>query len=111
MKNSIKLIIFLFLIGSITHSTSAQQVEIKSPTSEQWRDDLKYMAKEMFQRHKNLGDNNLGVVGAYPNGMRVDVLRAEPGDRPQADKNIAAVPLPETDPLQGTSNGLQTIWK
>jgi uncharacterized protein YjlB len=61
--------------------------------------------------HKNLGDKDLGVVGAYPNGMPVDVLRAKPGDRPQADKNIAAVPFPDTDPLKGNSDGLRTIWK
>lgn len=60
--------------------------------------------------HKNLGDKDLGVVGAYPRGMPVDIVRAEPGDRPQADRNIEAVPLPETDPLLGTENGLIKIW-
>ena len=60
--------------------------------------------------HKNLGDHNLGVVGAYPNGMPVDVLRAEPGDRPQADQNIAAVPLPAHDPFLGKDAGLIKIW-
>jgi uncharacterized protein YjlB len=60
--------------------------------------------------HKNLGDDKLGVVGAYPNGMPVDILRAEPGDRPKADKNIAGVPFPDTDPLLGNSGGLIKIW-
>ncbi len=60
--------------------------------------------------HKNLGDNNLGVVGAYPKGMPVDILRAAPGDRPQADKNIAAVPLPDNDPLLGSGEDVIKIW-
>ncbi len=60
--------------------------------------------------HKNLGDSNLGVVGAYPNGMPVDIMRCEPGERPRVDKNIAAVPFPGTDPLHGTEKGLMKIW-
>jgi uncharacterized protein YjlB len=61
--------------------------------------------------HKNLGDDNLGVVGAYPNGMSVDIMRGEPGERPGVDRNIANVPLPATDPLLGIDRGLTTIWK
>jgi uncharacterized protein YjlB len=60
--------------------------------------------------HKNLGDNNLGVVGAYPNGMPVDIMRGESGERPGVDRNIAAVPLPFTDPLLGEGKGLTKIW-
>ncbi|WP_026464297.1 cupin domain-containing protein [Adhaeribacter aquaticus] len=51
------------------------------------------------------------VVGAYPDGMRADLKRGDKGDRPQADKNIAAVPFPKTDPLLGNNGGLITIWK
>ena len=61
--------------------------------------------------HKNLGDKNLGVVGAYPNGMRVDIMRGEQGERPGTDNNIAAVPFPETDPFTGRNEGLNKIWK
>lgn len=61
--------------------------------------------------HKNLGDKNLGVVGAYPNGMPVDIMRGEPGERPRTDQNIAAVPFPDKDPLHGMSDGLKKIWK
>lgn len=61
--------------------------------------------------HKNLGSENLGVVGAYPNGRSWDLLRGEPGDRPQADENIAAVPFPENDPLFGEKDGLRVIWE
>ena len=60
--------------------------------------------------HKNLGSENLGVVGAYPNGMPVDLMRAQPGERPRVDENIAAVPFPETDPFLGKA-GLLNIWK
>lgn len=61
--------------------------------------------------HKNLGSENLGVVGAYPNGRSWDLLRGEPDDRPQADENIAAVPFPKSDPLLGENDGLTDIWK
>ena len=61
--------------------------------------------------HKNLGSDNLGVVGAYPDGRSWDVNRGLPGERPQTDKNIAAVPLPATDPYLGKNDGLPTIWR
>lgn len=61
--------------------------------------------------HKNLGDHNLGVVGAYPNGMPVDIMRCLPGERPQVDKNIANVPLPTDDPFLGKHDGLANVWK
>lgn len=60
--------------------------------------------------HKNLGSENLGIVGAYPNGSDYDINRGNRGERPAADKNIAAVPIPQTDPL-GIEGGLPNIWK
>lgn len=52
--------------------------------------------------HRNLGQSDdLLVVGAYPAGQRPDILRGEPGDRPDADRAIAAVALPERDPVTG----------
>lgn len=61
--------------------------------------------------HKNLGSSpDFGVVGAYPNGSGYDLKTGKPGERPQADKNIAAVPIPETDPLLGKEGGLIEIW-
>ena len=51
------------------------------------------------------------VVGAYPNGRSYDLLRGEEGERPQADKNIAAVPIPKRDPYLGNEGGLVNIWK
>ena len=59
--------------------------------------------------HKNLGSTNLGVVGAYPGGRSWDLNRGEEGERPRVDRNIAALPLPETDPWQG-HRGLVDIW-
>ena len=50
------------------------------------------------------------VVGAYPDGLEPDLNKGEKGDRPKADENIAAVPLPATDPLLGTDGGLLLIW-
>ena len=60
--------------------------------------------------HKNLGSENLGVVGAYPNGMGVDIIRADKSERPRVDENIKNVPKPDQDPFQGTSAGLGSIW-
>lgn len=61
--------------------------------------------------HKKLtASADFGVVGAYPDGRTYDVLRGEPGERPQADKNITALPLPATDPLLGNENGLVRLW-
>ncbi|HXB07100.1 MAG TPA: cupin domain-containing protein [Puia sp.] len=60
--------------------------------------------------HKNLNAEDLGVVGAYPDGRSWDVNRGLPGERPQTDKNIAALPLPERDPLLGQENGVSRIW-
>lgn len=61
--------------------------------------------------HKNLdGENDVGVVGAYPDGGDYDIKRGEPGERPHADRNIAAVRLPATDPLAGSKGGLIERW-
>jgi uncharacterized protein YjlB len=60
--------------------------------------------------HKNLGSKNLGVVGAYPDGRSWDMNRGLPGERPQADKNIAALPIPSADPLLGDNDGIIGIW-
>jgi uncharacterized protein YjlB len=51
------------------------------------------------------------VVGCYPLGQDWDLLRGEPGERPQAERNIAAVPLPETDPVGGGDGPLVDLWR
>jgi uncharacterized protein YjlB len=61
--------------------------------------------------HQNIGSNgDFGVVGAYPEGRDWDLLRGRPGERPQADKNIAALPVPENDPVYGADGPLREIW-
>jgi uncharacterized protein YjlB len=62
--------------------------------------------------HQNLGaSSDFGVVGAYPDGREWDLLRGLPGERPNADRNIANVPLPENDPVFGGDGPLTRIWK
>lgn len=61
--------------------------------------------------HKNLGSENLGIVGAYPDGRSYDLCKGEDGERPKVDENIKNVPLPERDPLLGSDEGLVRIWK
>ncbi|WP_420156168.1 cupin domain-containing protein [Siphonobacter sp.] len=52
--------------------------------------------------HKKLeASSDFGVVGAYPEGKDWDLLKGEKGDRPQADRNITAVPMPSQDPVTG----------
>lgn len=50
------------------------------------------------------------VVGAYPPGQHWDLLKGEPGERPKADENIARVPLPQTDPVEGKGGALMRAW-
>jgi uncharacterized protein YjlB len=61
--------------------------------------------------HKNMGaSHHFGVVGAYPDGRRCDLLRGRPGERPQADQNIAAIPTPNEDPVYGPEGPIRRIW-
>ena len=50
------------------------------------------------------------VVGGYPPGQEWDLLRGETGDRPMADRNIAKVPMPKSDPVGGTNGPLIKEW-
>jgi uncharacterized protein YjlB len=62
--------------------------------------------------HQNLGATaDFGVVGGYPGGCKWDLLRGLPGERPQADRNIAALPIPDYDPIYGIEGPLRQIWK
>ncbi len=62
--------------------------------------------------HQNVGaSNDFGVVGAYPGGRPWDLLRGLPGERPKTDHNIAALPMPENDPIYGVEGPLRRIWK
>lgn len=62
--------------------------------------------------HQNIdASDDFGVVGAYPGGREWDLLRGSPGERPKADQNIAALPVPQNDPIYGTKGPLRQIWK
>ena len=62
--------------------------------------------------HKNLDkENAIKCVGAYPNGKDWDMNYGKEGERPKTDKNIAKVPIPDTDPVFGTVRGVQRLWK
>ena len=61
--------------------------------------------------HKNLGDeNDVGVVGVYPDGRDYDMNYGKPGERPQTDKNIDRLPPPEKDPIEGANGQLMQLW-
>jgi uncharacterized protein YjlB len=62
--------------------------------------------------HKNLGaSSDFRVVGAYPRGQRPDMNYGRAGERPHADHNIAAVDLPEADPVHGKDGPLIEWWQ
>jgi uncharacterized protein YjlB len=62
--------------------------------------------------HQNIGaSDNFGVVGAYPDGRSWDLLRGLPGERSKADRNIAALPMPDKDAIYGAEGPLRRVWK
>jgi uncharacterized protein YjlB len=62
--------------------------------------------------HCNLGSSpDLLVVGAYPNGMDWDLRRGDPAEHDEVLANIARVPPPDQDPVQGERGSLVELWK
>ena len=62
--------------------------------------------------HHNIGASpDFSVVGAYPDGRQWDLLRGLPGERPKSDHTIAALPIPDYDPIYGADGPLRQIWK
>jgi uncharacterized protein YjlB len=62
--------------------------------------------------HKNLGaSRDFRVVGAYPRGQHPDMNHGRAEERPRADENIAAVPLPAMDPIYGDLGPLVERWR
>lgn len=62
--------------------------------------------------HKNLGASaDFVVIGAYPQGQRPDRCYGNKEERPQADRNIERVVLPDSDPVYGSSGPLRQLWK
>jgi uncharacterized protein YjlB len=57
------------------------------------------------------GSTDFGVLGAYAEGRSWDLMRGLPEERPVADRNIAALPLPNNDPIFGSDGPLIEIWK
>lgn len=51
------------------------------------------------------------VVGAYPRGTDMDMNYGAARERPAADRRIAAVPLPEQDPVLGAQGPLFSHWR
>lgn len=61
--------------------------------------------------HCNAGSSSdLLVVGAYPDGMEWDLRRGDPAEREAVLANIAAVPVPERDPVQDDKGPLRERW-
>lgn len=61
--------------------------------------------------HCNSGSSgDLLVIGAYPDGMEWDLRRGDPAERDEVLANIAAVPLPKRDPVQGETGPLLECW-
>jgi uncharacterized protein YjlB len=62
--------------------------------------------------HCNTGSSSdLLVVGAYPDGMDWDVRRGDPAEHDEVLANIARIPLPDRDPVQGDGGPLTEIWR
>jgi uncharacterized protein YjlB len=62
--------------------------------------------------HCNAGaSRDLVVVGAYPGGMRWDLRRGDPAERAEVLANIAAVPVPDSDPVHGGEGPLVERWR
>lgn len=52
------------------------------------------------------------VVGAYPAGQEdYDLLRGNPAEQEAAERRIAEVPLPQSDPVYGAKGPLLEHWK
>jgi uncharacterized protein YjlB len=62
--------------------------------------------------HKSLSDSeDFQVVGAYPHGMKPDLIRSGSRDLEAARQRIAAVPTPDSDPVHGPEGPLLELWR
>ena len=62
--------------------------------------------------HKRVeSSEDFGVVGAYPEGANGTCCAACPASARRADRNIAALPLPQNDPVYGPDGPLRKIWE
>jgi uncharacterized protein YjlB len=61
--------------------------------------------------HKNVGaSSDILVVGGYPPGQGMDIVRSIK-DCPDAKERIAALKLPETDPVAGKNGSMLGLWR
>lgn len=61
--------------------------------------------------HKKVASSaDFGVVGAYPPGQVPDMKTGEPGERAAAERDIAALAHPVTDPVEGASGPLPRLY-
>lgn len=62
--------------------------------------------------HKRLSSSgNFGVIGAYPSGQEnYDINYGRDGERPESDRNIKQVPMPEADPIYGDEGPVVRHW-
>ncbi|BCP54352.1 hypothetical protein K32_29690 [Kaistia sp. 32K] len=62
--------------------------------------------------HKQLSSSpDLLVIGAYPVGQKWDLIRADDVvDGAAVRARIAAVPMPESDPILGSTGPLASLW-
>ena len=58
------------------------------------------------------GADGFRVVGGYPPGQESpEILRAGDMDMDEARRAVAAVPLPESDPVAGPDGPLMRVWR
>lgn len=60
---------------------------------------------------KEASSADLLVIGAYPGGRNPDMARGTPADHIKAPYRIAAVPLPDADPVFGAEGPLLRHWR
>lgn len=61
--------------------------------------------------HKQItASKDFMAVGAYPAGFSPDKCLDQPEKLPETQRNVAEVPLPETDPLFGEEGGINSYW-
>ena len=61
------------------------------------------------KRESASGD--LLVIGSYPRGQNPDICQADPARHDRAAASVAAVALPETDPVTGRAGPLLDCWR
>jgi uncharacterized protein YjlB len=60
---------------------------------------------------REAASSDLLVIGAYPRGQQPDICRADSAGHGRALVAIAAVPLPEADPVTGRTDPLLECWR